>query len=355
MRHFFMMFVVFCVAFNCAAVANIASSGYVREYYRDMCRNSSLDLQAASGIASKSYTLSVVDRINQGQTTYAADLAADAIVASTYLPKTLTMLAAGALCCPDNYYDQDYDECRSCGTWSGKATVQCLDEGEYRNGSSCSSCPSGYTCPAGTNGKITNALIAVQCLDDDEYRTKNTCQPCTDGYLCPAGQNDRENCGAGYWCVGGVATVCEYGPNQCPGENHTSQPTTVACDDAITAISAISVQCLDEGEYRNGSSCSSCPSGYTCPAGTNGKLTSSVNTVQCLNEGEYRSKNTCVVCTDGYMCPAGQNNRENCGAGYWCVGGVVTACEYGPNQCPGENHTSQPTTIACDNGYTFTN
>lgn len=218
------------------ARADIATTGYVHDFYQDTCNNSTLDIAGADGrqIASKSYTLGMVDTINQNKTTYRADMESDAIASAGYVQGTVDMVAGSSVCCVGGYYDVDLTECRACGTWSVAAAKECLDEGKYRNGDSCSNCPSGYVCPAGTSGKISNAVYVVQCLDEGEYRTKNTCQECVDGYVCPAGQNNAEDCGVGYWCVNSEATECDWGANQCPLLNHDVQPTTVACDNAFT-------------------------------------------------------------------------------------------------------------------------
>ncbi len=355
--YLFRFVVMWALGIVSAASADIASTAYVNRYFYNTCNNSQLNLDmAAPGVSSQRRVLSIVDDLNNNSTTYAADLTSSAVVATTYLPSTLNLFASDGRCCPGGYYDGGYSECRSCGTWSTTTSVECTDEGEYRNGNSCSTCPTGYVCPAGTSGKISIAGFEIQCLAEGVYRFKNKCEICLDGYFCPAGQNDADDCGAGYWCASGERIECDYGANQCPGTTHATQPTTVACDDAITAISVATVpDCLDAGQYRNGNSCSACPTGYTCPAGTSGKISIAGFEIQCLAEGIYRIKNKCQICPDGNYCPENQNTFTDCGVGYWCASGARTACDYGANQCPDTTHATQPTTIACDNAWTFTN
>ncbi len=348
--------IVAAAALN-AARADIPTTGYLYQFYQDNCNNGGLVIpgDGESKIASKSYAMALVDILNQSKTTYAANTDTDAILSAGFLPDTFGLLTNASTCCPGGRFDATDSACK-CDTWSDDTSgVQCLDAGKYLNGSSCSTCPSGYTCPAGTSGKIYTEIISVQCLDFGEYRSNNTCIACEDGYLCPANQNKRENCIVGSYCVDSVAIECEYGPNQCPYANHGFQPDTIACDDAVTATdTGANVQCLDAGKYLNGSSCSNCPSGYTCPAGTSGKIYTEIVTTQCLDFGEYRSSsNTCVLCEDGYLCPAAQNKRENCVVGSYCVDSVAHECEYGARQCPYVNHAFQPDKIACDDALTF--
>ncbi len=178
-------------------------------------------------------------------------------------------------------------------------------------------CPGGYIADDGICTSCGTWLTEStnECFAAGEYHDGNTCAPCSDGYICPENTSGTVTCGSGYWCADNVRTKCEFGANQCPKQTHTNQPDIIACDDTGIFMATGSDECTDPGEYRNGTTCAPCPDGYVCPAGTNGKIA--------------------------------------CGAGYWCTGGVRTACEYGEHQCPEYHHDAQPDIVACDNTGIF--
>ncbi len=188
------------IAFYClllsplAAFADIPTVGYLTNFYTNICKNPNLGLfdnGMPNAIPSMRYTLGVVDYINRGQTTYATDLAEDAIADVGYLEMAMSMLTDDAMCCPGGYVS-DGGICTACGTWMAQSTNECFAAGEYRKNGVCASCPAGFLCPSGTSG--------------------------------------TRRCGAGYWCSDNVRTRCEYGINQCPKYTHTIQPNEVACD-----------------------------------------------------------------------------------------------------------------------------
>ncbi len=176
--------------------ADIPTVGYLTNFYTNICKNPNLGLVdngMPNAIPSIRYTLGVVDYLNRGQTTLAADLESDAIADVSYLEMAMSMLQEDAMCCPGGYVADD-GICTACGTWMTQSTTECFAAGQYRDGTTCKSCPDGYVCPENTAGTIT--------------------------------------CGSGYWCSGNVRTRCEHGPNQCPMQMHTDQPDVIACDDA---------------------------------------------------------------------------------------------------------------------------
>ncbi len=221
-----------------SAHADIPTVGYLTQFYNNICHNPNLNLindGAPGAIPSRRRTLEIIDWLNNGTTVYADEFDGGAIASVGYVTDTLNLLGDNALCCPGGYWDNTISSCQSCGVWSvDSAAIECLSAGEYRNGNSCSPCPDGYTCPAGTSGKINNLALLVQCLAVNEFRLNNQCHECGAGYRCPAGKNARTDCGVGYWCADGIATECEWGANQCPLLNHTAADLPVACDRALT-------------------------------------------------------------------------------------------------------------------------
>ncbi len=296
------------------------------------------------------------------------------------------------------------------------ASTMCLDEGQYLNNHACEACPDGYACPAGTN--TTTQDFSLACLGFGIYLNGDKCEPCPDGYTCRAGQNDALDsstlcleagvylnrntgecapCGDSIVHISGsiIKNVCFEGENAqtrpqeactgadvCLNSNHhycSSCPKGYDCTDAWLCKYAEAV-CLDEGLYRNGSSCRECGKGYSCPEGTDTRTAvcldeglykdgteckecplgnecpegTDVRTATCLVEGVYKYGNECATCPDGYACPADVVGIENCGPGYYCTGGIRTACAGGVEQCPGNNHISETDTLVCG-ARTFTN
>ncbi len=333
--------------FNTRAHAAVVSDPYLPVYFGDVCNNSDLFIDSASsGIASQHRVLGIIDYLNNNSTSYASELTTDKIASLAYLSTTLSMLTPDAMCCPGGYFSAEHNHCRDCGTWSTTTTISCLDEGKYLSNKTCKSCPDGYLCPAATNGRIT---VATQCMGAGVYRYQNRCVPCVDGHTCPAGTNSLADCGAGYYCIAGAQTECDYGARRCPGANHIDESGPLACDNAMTTSGDTTISCLDEGQYLSNKTCQTCGEGYYCPAGTNGRITVAI---QCMGAGVYRIKNRCESCPDGYLCPAGQNNANDCGMGYYCVGNESFECVDGARRCPLLNNVSGDGPLACDDAIT---
>ncbi len=258
-----------------AAFADIPTVGYLTDFYTNICKNPNLGLVdngMPNAIPSIRYTLGVVDYLNRGQTTLAADLESDAIADVSYLEMAMSMLTDDAMCCPGGYVADD-GRCTSCGTWLTESTDKCMAAGEYRQG--------------------------------------DTCLPCPDGNICAAGTAGTSMCGAGYYCTDGVRRRCEYGRNQCPEQKHAVQPDIIACDKTSVFITVSSDTCTGHNEYRDGTSCTACPDGWFCPVGSNGK----------------------IMCGNGYWCANGERTaceygRNQCPEYYHSTQPDTVACDY---------------------------
>ena len=128
-------------------------------------------------------------------------------------------------------------------------------------------CGPGYTLRDG----VSITTVCEACVPGSYSSRGAMCDPCADGSYSAAGASGCGPCAAGYYCVGGLQTVC------------------------------------NPGYYSNGgvSACSLCSASYSC---INGLLTK---------------------CTDGFVSAAGASACDLCTAGYECVGGVQTACNPG--------------------------
>ncbi len=345
------------------ALGELPTVGYVYDYYQKWCANPDLEIpgQGVQSLTAQQYLLQMIDLFNEGASTYSVDTPTDNIVSVGYLVDSLGMLEQSNKCCVGGYHDAAKNECWSCGDWRIDTTDLCSAPGQYFDNGSCVSCGAGYICSAGVSyrtpcgagywcpnsttrnrcdhdrGQCPTAFLTSQpdivacnyipvfakspgddCWADGLYFDGTKCQSCPDGYVCPAGGASKNACGAGFWCAGGVRTECEHGIGQCPSTLLTEQPVDVACDYVPVFRNGPADECVGAGVYYNGSSCATCP--------------------------------------DGYACPSGSTNKIECGAGFWCVGGVRTRCEHGRGQCPSSTTDHAPTAddlTACDDALIF--
>lgn len=185
--------IITCVTvFTSVAYANIASIYYAHQYYKQECGNPDILVSepGTDSIASVGYIMELIDTINNNTTSNATDVThnLDTLVSTTYLPETLEFISeTSSTCCLGGYYNTDTGKCASCGVWRYESSEDCMVAGKYMKGTTCTACPDGWFCPAGTLG--------------------------------------RNRCGAGYWCRDGIRTPCDGGVTQCPDDYHTSQPT----------------------------------------------------------------------------------------------------------------------------------
>ena len=164
--------------------------------------------------------------------------------------------------------------------------------GKYSTGLTASNINTCISCPEGSYSSATAAV------------SSSTCNSCPDGYWSTTGSSFCNlPCGVGYFCTGGVKTACISG----------------TYSSATTASSILTCVNCNVGKYSS------------TPAG--GALSS------CLN------------CPDGKWSQEGSTACElNCGGGYWCTGGVKTACVVGKFSSS-LTAASISTCITCNPGF----
>ncbi len=320
------------------AFASIAAGSYAREYYRKMCNNPLLQMPGNidNGLISQKYIFSLIDRWNNGQTKYAGTLTDERVVSAAYLADTMDMLKSSYYCCrAENVFpDALTGVCQSCGSWvrSSNLAQSCFTEGQYRNGTSCATCPDGFVCGAGTAGK----KLDIFCTDAGRALFESGCEACRDGYLCPDKQDMPELCGYGYYCAGDVQKKCtdtepdQNNPNTwgtCTLPNLGFVPKYGPCADVTTVTETQGAKtCWDEGEYLNGTKgCAACGDSDYCPAGTSARVIK----LFCTDGGWGLFDAQCQPCHNGYRCPSGQELPSLCGAGNYCINDTTTACTSG--------------------------
>ncbi len=177
---FFLIKMILCVLFlinSLTAYADIVSDHYLAEYFKNICNNPELEITfSADGISSRNRVLAVIDFLNNNTTTYASSDAPDAVAATTYLDEAVALLAENTICCINGTFDPTTHQCNNgnsgggnegdddivpeqgdCGAWTSETTVSCLAEGQYLHNGTCQTCPSGWLCPAGTNGALAQS------------------------------------------------------------------------------------------------------------------------------------------------------------------------------------------------------
>ena len=155
--------------------------------------------------------------------------------------------------------------------------------------------------------------------------------PCPDGTWSDYSSSCNLSCGSGYFCTNGMRTACAAGTYS-TSTTASSITTCNSCADGTFSVAG-------------SSSCNlSCGSGYycsngirnACDAGTYSTSTTASSITTCIScaGGKYSiavagtSDLSCLNCADGKWSNSGSNTACNvdCGAGYYCTGGIKTAC-----------------------------
>ncbi len=355
-----LIFAVYIVGVTMPGVgANIASSAYVQDFYRNYCKNPMLNMpdDTNSGVASQRYIFSLIDRWNDNQTTYASSLDEERIVSAEYLPTTVGMLTDSYYCCAaDNVFvNINTGVCQACGEWvrASKIVDACEREGTYRVGDACYECPPEFSCKEGTAGRA----LKLFCADEGEALFGGGCQSCKDGYMCPKNVELPQYCGAGNFCIENNRTSCTdttlpdgtqiTSQQRCSLQTLWFEPTadSIPCEETLTFTHTTTNVCTDPGQYINGTECVECTDGdgYECAAGTSGRILK----LFCADAGEGLFEGKCEACRDGYKCPGGTEFPTVCGAGNYCMGDVRVVCPGGEIQCPLDNMWYAPETNVC--------
>eukprot|EP00347_Sterkiella_histriomuscorum_P024098 403332318 len=244
---------------------------------------------------------------------------------------TTTTCTAGSYC-PEAV--QDTSEMIPCPPGHYSDSTGLIDK------SSCSACPAGKFCPEeSTSAQQQNCEAGFYCLDRTRQIHENACPGGTYSSATTNAQSDITclDCPVGYYCKQGSSA-----PVVCPKNAYCPLKSELYTDCPV-------------GYYRSStqgtqlSDCSTCMTNYICPGGTdpiacpagyNGFDTSSATSpafLTCLSTTtNYFSVQgtTQSACANGYYTPLGKAAVcIKCERGYYCAGGVRTACAQGES-CP---------------------
>ena len=221
------------------------------------------------------------------------------------------------------------------------------------NEQSCTMCPSGKACVAGSVDATTSCQAGYYCLPYTRFATET---PCPDGYMTiSTSLASKASCTVcdttGSYCLQGASTVtpCEKG---------------YFCSTTGSGVATVRKPC-PAGSYSasGASSCTDCDKGYICPDGFH-----EFNPIKCP-AGTYmdviKSSGPCLPCVAGYdcsssgtlaktPCPSGKWSYEgadtcgNCPAGYYCDNtGVLKDCPLGSFCVAGSSSSA----ASCTAGY----
>ena len=264
--------------------------------------------------------------------------------------------------------------------------------------SSCSSCPAGYYCLAGSTGFNSSAcpagsycpqgtgdphkyLCPIGSFGNATYlKSLSECSPCLAGSYCayPGKSQPTDFCQAGYYCprnssianpvVCPIGSFCPRGspaPVPCTGGKYCEAPGLSVengeCQAGFYCTSGASRPNATDGV--TGNICPAghyCPLGSTspqrCPPGTFGPYIGNPNDTFCLPcLGGYYCNGTGLtesgaLCSVGYFCPNGTIVPESeCWVGYSCPVGVSAPipCDPGTYQ----SRSQQATCVLCPSGW----
>eukprot|EP01022_Parablepharisma_sp_SALTPOND_P023128 TRINITY_DN47_c0_g6_i1.p1 TRINITY_DN47_c0_g6~~TRINITY_DN47_c0_g6_i1.p1 ORF type:complete len:4331 (-),score=484.04 TRINITY_DN47_c0_g6_i1:2741-15733(-) len=268
--------------------------------------------------------------------------------AGTACPKIGNINEYGVACQPGHYCEagtkHPLESPCGPGTYSDKYSAT--------SSATCSPCPVGYMCSAGTN-RYTNPMVkcppGYYCPEGTSPDTKMPCtggtyQPyygakdntwcsfkCPPGKYCPEGSSAPEgDCEDGYYCPEGTSSATQY---PCPAGTYSTG----------TGL---------KGEYE----CTTCPAGYICPS------SSKTDTITKCPIGTYNPSigksltADCLACSEGYYCDVeGMTEMKECGYGKYS-GPSANKC----TSCPMTYYCNTRTTkesditsnaITCEAGY----
>jgi hypothetical protein len=139
------------------------------------------------------------------------------------------------------------------------------------------------------------------------------------GKYATADKTQCKPCEVGYYCIGGIKSVCESGTFSTASQSFCS-----ACRAGYTCNDD-EMEICREGTYSDGTfaECEPCPLGTKCP-GLGNKVP-----ITCP-DGLYSSTTgsaACHACSDGKICEKG--TQRDCPSGFACSGGHVLMCPQG--------------------------
>jgi len=265
--------------------------------------------------------------------------------------------------------------CSACGagTYSsspGATSCTTCGSGTYASGTgstSCSACPANSTCSGST----------FTCNTGFEKSGTSTCQQ----IICPAGKyldgSTCTDCKSGTYASGTGSTSC----TACPA-NATCSTTSFTCNTGFEKSGTSTCQKINcaAGQYVNGSSCQTCPSGtyqtennftgnsckaipptnvesstpssVTCEIGytlsSDGSLCMPNSCTEGVNYNNVTGKSPCTPCPLNSKCTV---TGYTCDTGYSQLG---NGCS--PNPCEKDTYsiTGKIPCTPCETGYTNT-
>ena len=215
-----------------------------------------------------------------------------------------------------------------------------------------------------TNGATITMTASWTKCSAGTYLSGNTCTTCPAGKYCLAGTSTASSCPSGYTSSAGATAQSSCYISVSAGKyiasSGTSTQTSCAVGKYRTAHTVY---------YGNTSSCSSCPSGYTSSGGATAQsscyisvsagkyiASSGTSTQTSCAAGKYSTAHTvyygntsscsscragtystggassCSTCTAGYYCP-GNSNRISCAEGYTSNSGATSASNCSAYTC----------------------
>ncbi len=178
--------------------------------------------------------------------------------------------------------------CTTPGTYANQASKTCSTcaAGTYSlgNAASCTSCPTGYTSAAGatSDGKCYIQTTAGK-------------------YIATAKSGTQASCPAGSYCSSATVYYGSTGNKTACPSGYTSATGATVITNCYVSVAA--------GKYKTtatGSAQASCPAG----------------TYKAAHSSYYNSSDSCTTCPTGYYCPAGSSSATKCASGYTSVAGA---------------------------------
>ena len=252
--------------------------------------------------------------------------------------------------------------------------------------SSCTECPEGYFCVAGSTNYVSSPCPAgYYCPESTEFSTQYSCPEgtfshetlrvaqsdcidCPSGFYCSgtAQTNYTGPCDAGYYCTGNTIVARPTGTNgdMCPAGSFCPEGSSVTQDctagyycstpglGAPTALCDAGYYCVSNAQTStptDGVTGDECPAGYYCDSGADSPTACDMGYYNPSTRGT--SIASCLSCTAGHYCNETALSSEAgvCFAGYYCPTGTehpTSICPSG-HMCPEGSGAADP----CDAGY----
>lgn len=267
--------------------------------------------------------------------------------------------------CPKGKYNdiEGQKECKLCNkstsTQTGSVAIstamtQCTNctDGKYAKQEGqetiCEDCVKGYYCPQGKlipcpQGYANNSLgqsVCTACAKSDtdiqgsvaQNTAMTECTKCESKYYSAnAAQSLSCNiCPSGYYCIDGKIAPCPKGSAnanqgqttcvQCKKSTSTTQGS-VATSTAMTSCTFCSPGYYAEKDGQ-GTQCTKCPIGYSCPQGMLKQCQSGQTSAQ--------GAASCIDCSQGCTaCSQTADNCSSCKADYYLQGTSCLPCSVG--------------------------